>query len=255
MLLRIFIFLFVFAGLLFPVHSYCYAIDGATLLSDQTLVRREQLKDFTIEAELTLTANGETNSAQCEFTMAGRDSISMHITGPFGISVAKLFATNDYFLFLDALRSRAIEGVPSSENLEKVTFMPLSFQDYTALLRAEPPGNPLEFIWKEQYDDSTSLLYSRATTNGGIEFVLCSNQDGTIKQYQRKAKDGSIEISMVYSDYTEIDSVKLPQTVALQAPKQQLQMIVKSSSITLKDIAKQSMRFRIPSSIKPIKMD
>ena len=104
--------------------SITYASGYESVLSDQALLRREKLQSVELEAGLSVTIQGETNSAECSMKIGGRDSLSMEISGPFGISVARLFADKQYFLFHDMLQGRAIEGIPSQEQLSEVTFMP-----------------------------------------------------------------------------------------------------------------------------------
>jgi len=153
--------------------STTYANGFESVLSDQAIIRKEKLHSLELEAELSITMQGETNTADCILRMGGRDSLSMEISGPFGISVARLFAEKQYFLFHDMLQGRAIEGIPTQEQLSEVTFMPLSFDDYASLFRAEPPGDPLSFILVDSYSDSTKLLYKRISAIKTTEFILC----------------------------------------------------------------------------------
>jgi hypothetical protein len=225
------------------------------LLSKITRERRESLRNVNIEAEMSVTLQGTTNAAQCDFTLCGSDSLSMTVTGPFGVILARLFATNTYFLFLDAFQNRAIEGIPSSANLARTAQLPLSFQDLTALLRAEPPGNPQDFIAKDDYSDTNSVLYRRLTAEGGAEFVLVSRRNNQITQYQRKSADGSTDLSLVYSDYQEYNSIMVPRKVALKAPRNEMQMLVTAQSVRVNQPAPQAMRFSLPRSLKPLRID
>ena len=217
--------------------------------------RNTDLKSIEMNADLTVTMQGQTNNAQCEFIMLGKDSLSMHITGPFGFSVAKLFASSEYFLFLDNLQGRAIEGIPNADNLSKVTFIPLSFNDYVSLLRAEIPGNAAEYIRLSDYADSNSILYKKPHSLGGIEFVLCSKTDGLIKQYQRKNAEGITEISVIYSGYQQYDSIMIPKNVTLSVPTKEILMKIEAQNIKVNNNISTAMRFKVPSSINILKME
>ena len=234
--------------------SITYASGYESVLSDQALLRREKLQSVELEAGLSVTIQGETNSAECSMKIGGRDSLSMEISGPFGISVARLFADKQYFLFHDMLQGRAIEGIPSQEQLSEVTFMPLSFDDYASLLRAEPPGDPLTFTLVDTFIDSTKLLYKRSISGKTMEFILCSKENGIIKEYQRKNQDGTIELAMIYDGYTLIDGISMPAIVTLSAPVRGLQMTVSAEKITLNGLL-HSLRFQLPASITPLRME
>ena len=231
--------------------------DNSSSVLLQTIMntRNTDLKSIEMNADLTVTMQGQTNNAQCEFIMLGKDSLSMHITGPFGFSVAKLFASSEYFLFLDNLQGRAIEGIPNADNLSKVTFIPLSFNDYVSLLRAEIPGNAAEYIRLSDYADSNSILYKKPHSLGGIEFVLCSKTDGLIKQYQRKNAEGITEISVIYSGYQQYDSIMIPKNVTLSVPTKEILMKIEAQNIKVNNNISTAMRFKVPSSINILKME
>ena len=231
--------------------------DNSSSMLLQTIMntRNTDLKSIEMNADLTVTMQGQTNNAQCEFIMLGKDSLSMHITGPFGFSVAKLFASSEYFLFLDNLQGRAIEGIPNADNLSKVTFIPLSFNDYVSLLRAEIPGNAAEYIRLSDYADSNSILYKKPHSLGGIEFVLCSKTDGLIKQYQRKNAEGITEISVIYSGYQQYDSIMIPKNVTLSVPTKEILMKIEAQNIKVNNNISTAMRLKVPSSINILKME
>lgn len=239
-----------------PFLTYASTDNSSSMLLQEIMnARNTELKSIEMNADLTVTMQGQTNNAQCEFIMLGKDSLSMHITGPFGFSVAKLFASSEYFLFLDNLQGRAIEGIPNADNLSKVTFIPLSFNDYLSLLRAEIPGNAAEYIRLSDYADSNSILYKRLNSLGGIEFVLCSKTDGLIKQYQRKNAEGITEISVVYSGYQKYDSVMIPKNVTLSVPTKEIIMKIEAQDIKINNNISTAMRFKVPSSINILKME
>lgn len=239
-----------------PFLTYASTDNTSSMLLKEIMnARNTELKSMEMNADLTVTMQGQTNNAQCEFIMFGKDSLSMHITGPFGFSVAKLFANSEYFLFLDNLQGRAIEGIPNADNLSKVTFIPLSFNDYLSLLRAEIPGAAAEYIRLPDYADSNSILYKKPHSLGGIEFVLCSKTDGLIKQYQRKNAEGITEISVIYSEYQKYDSIMIPKNVTLSVPTKEITLKIEAQNIKVNNNISTAMRFKVPSSINILKME
>ena len=258
--LKTFVFKQILNSLLFTifpciVFSQSSIDDSQTMLSKQAMMRNAQLKFMKVEAELSITINENTNSADCLMKMAGRDSLSMEVSGPFGISVARLYSNSKFFLFHDMLQGRAIEGKPTRETLSEVTFLPLSFEDYASLFRAEPPGNIQLFTPVESYSDSVKSLYKRVIDPSATEFLLCNKVDGTIREYQRKNKEGILELSMVYDKYTIINGIPMPSIVSLNSPLRGVSVTVTAQSISVNDSIPSVMRFPLPASITPLRMD
>jgi len=59
---------------------------------------------------------------------------------------------------------------------------------------------------------------------------------------------------MIYDGYTLIDGIDMPSTVTLSAPIRGLQMTVSAEKITLNGLLP-SLRFQLPSSITPLRME
>jgi hypothetical protein len=59
---------------------------------------------------------------------------------------------------------------------------------------------------------------------------------------------------LYYDGYTLIDGIAMPATVTLSAPIRGLQMTVSAEKITLNGILP-SLRFQLPSSITPLRME
>lgn len=229
--------------------------DPFSLISRQADNRSKLLRYMKVEAEMSITVNETTNGANCLMQMAGRDSLAMEISGPFGISVARLFSSSQFFLFHDILQGRAIQGKPTRATLSEVTFLPLSFEDYASLFRAEPPGDISNFSHVESYSDSVKLLLKRTIDPTATEYLLCNKRDGTIKEYQRKNKEGIIELSMVYDQYSIISGIAMPSIVTLNSPLRGVSVTITAQNISVNEAIPSLMRFPLPNSITPLQMD
>ena len=107
----------------------------------------------------------------------------------------------------------------------------------------------------ESYTDSVKLLYKRSIDQSATEFLLCNKHDGTIREYQRKNKSGIIELSMIYDKYSIINGIPMPGIVTLSSPLRGVSLTVSAQSITVNDTIPTVMRFPLPASIKPLRMD
>lgn len=83
----------------------------------------------TLYAEGTITLRDGESSQSGQFTLrskrenAGGDSLSMIISGPFGITAAKFLGSSNEFSFYNALEGEHYHGRPDAKTLEKLTGM------------------------------------------------------------------------------------------------------------------------------------
>ncbi|MBS1904036.1 MAG: DUF4292 domain-containing protein [Bacteroidetes bacterium] len=83
----------------------------------------------TLYAEGTITLRDGESSQSGQFTLrskranAGGDSLSMVISGPFGITAAKFLGSSNEFNFYNAIEGEHYQGRPDPKTLEKLTGM------------------------------------------------------------------------------------------------------------------------------------
>lgn len=224
----------------------------ATLLA-AIEVRKSALSVLDITAAVNATINGTAAPpANCTMTICRDDSLAMTFRA-FGISVGKLYARSDYFLFFDAFNNRALEGAPNAANIARAINVPLSYQDFARLLRGEPPGDIALFAPSADGGDmqssSKSVLFQRKTPGNGIEYALFSIERQALVQYQRKAADGTIQINARYEDFIEADKIQVAKKVAITVPAQNSTVAFSASDITVNSSEKKRLSFSVPSSV------
>ncbi len=82
---------------------------------------RADIVSLDMATNLTASINGSVNSASANIYVGGTDSVSMLVRGPLGITVGKLYANPQYFMFYNAFGSELLEGIPRAESIEKAT--------------------------------------------------------------------------------------------------------------------------------------
>ena len=98
-----------------------------TKFSDEANVR--------IKASINFKFPELSNSANAVIEMAKRDSILVTITGPFGISVGRLYANPNEFIMNNNLQNITFTGNPTEKNIMQIANIPLSFNDLMSILR------------------------------------------------------------------------------------------------------------------------
>lgn len=115
------------------------AIAGIRSWMDQQSMEAQRL---TATGDISVEENGESNSAS--FSMKSKrldgsgnriDSLSIEITGPFGIKVARFLASPVKYEFYDILHDQTLAGATDQESLEDLTHLSgISLQDMSDLI-------------------------------------------------------------------------------------------------------------------------
>jgi hypothetical protein len=111
------------------------------------------------------------------------------------------------------------------------------------------------FSHVKSFSDSVKLLFKRTIDPTATEYLLCNKLDGTIKEYQRKNKEGIVELSMVYDQYSTINGISMPTIVSLNSPLRGVSVTITAQNISVNEPIPPIMRFPLPNSITPLRMD
>jgi len=82
----------------------------------------------------------------------------------------------------------------------------------TLLLSAGQPGRTVNFVQQDEVDGKTaSVIEISSADAGSIRLWVDSESGGVVKSvHQGSAGDGPAEIEQVYSDYREVDGIRIP---------------------------------------------
>jgi hypothetical protein len=178
--------------------------------------------------------------------LAKSDSLSLTIFGPFGMTLAKLFAKPDYFLFYNAYNNEAIEGTPSPNNLYKVVYLPFNFYDFLSLTRYENICDAANYEIQTSYKDEKSILFQNKNNNDYIEFYLVSKEDASIKQYQRKHPNGSTILNVFYRNVEENDNFYFPEKIEFNFPSLDVGLIIECNSLKFNESYDKPFSINLP---------
>lgn len=176
--------------------------------------------------------------------VAGRDSMMIAMT-PFGMTAAKLFATQDSFVFVDYLQRQVIDGRPTSPELAGALPFPLSVSDLTSLIRGEVPGDIGRFREVSVRQDG-SVVFG-ADYRDGREFVLIDTATATLRQYQKKRTDGVIDLNVTFDEVKRFNDVPVAMAVDVTVNDRRQTMSFRLSEVTVNGPMPQRLRFDVPS--------
>jgi hypothetical protein len=209
---------------------------------------RADIKTLEMSTSLTASVGGSVNSASANIAIGGLDSLSMVVRGPLGITVGKLYADPQYFLFYDAFGNQVLEGAPRAESIAKATQLQLSYDDILHLMRGEIPGEPKNFSFNSYNPDSSLIVYAfkKDTTT---DYAIISEADGLLKQYQRKSKSGQIIMNVFYQDFAG-EVYPFAQKIVYSFPQQNNTLTFDVNSLKVNEPLLKAFRFNVPDGIK-----
>lgn len=182
----------------------------------------------------------------------GLDSIGVNIYGPFGISIGRLFATKDEFIFFNTFENSIYKGKPNAENLKKVTGLDLDYLDLIKILRLSVPAKLDEFRLDSSYSSEGKMLFKRIHTFP--EFILYSGSIGKITQYQRKNSSNENTMTIAYKDFKSFEIGEKPAELLVSLPHANGQIKLNIDEYKIEN-TKDRLSFSYPSNIKVVNLE
>ena len=230
-------------------------IDNVLRWIDQASLNAQSLY-----AEGSLTASNEVTSQDAHFTLRAKrlgpnsnkklavrtDSLSVEVTGPFGISVARFLASPDQYYFYNALNGDAYHGATDAHSLEQLVQMRgvtlgmmqdalfglapgadlIDPQDSVMLLSVSADDHILFF--QHNLGSTTTAIYLRGALPDGSEPITSAQL--TIVRFARwnrilqseEISHQKPDVAIRYDDPTLHDGIFLPRTIETSSGNNQL---------------------------------
>lgn len=176
----------------------------------------KDLKTLKFEGTMDVEMPSMSQGASIEVKVKEQTEMGMNVFGPFGIEVAKLHSNAEKFVFFNMFNGEAFQGVPSSENLNKVAAISLSFQDLISIMRCEIPSFKKKFIKHKEVNELKSYINSDKSKN--IEIVTV-DKFGLLKKYEQSDLNGKKIFEVDFNNYKTINKFKLAHLVKINFPQ------------------------------------
>lgn len=180
------------------------------------------------------------------------DSVSVQVFGPFGISIGRLYADRDKFIFFNTFENSLYKGTPKAENLKKVSGLDMNFNDLIKILRLAVPADLSKFRLDDSYRNDGKLLFSNISEIP--EFILYSTVTGNIIQYQRKDAANQEKMTVFYEKYQDFDIGKKPSKAIIKLPESNGKITIDINEYKLDDSG-ENLSFSYPENIKVVNLD
>ena len=210
------------------------------------------IKNMIIEGEIDIDSPQLDNSADFEMTICGSDSLSMIISGPLGITVAKLFATKDQFVFINSFSGELYKGKPTKENFEKIAHIPLSFIDLINILQSKLLYNVNQYKYYKLYDNN----YIYITNNVNINDEIIINQEFNKILYLKRYDTNKTEyFDCTYGDFIATNNGSIAKKIAINAPSANTKLKITYNKVQTNVTISKAISFKIPDKIKTYILD
>jgi hypothetical protein len=239
------------------IFSLLFVYSCATVKKNENynpLTTKTEMKNLSLKGTISTSFPAMNQSFGFALKLAKKDSLRFEAFGPLSIVVGRLYAGPDFFRFYNVITSDAFEGTPSAKNLNLAMNLPLSYSDFVSFLRCEPAQDIETFTIDEGYNSDSKVLF-KSEQKGFVDYVLVDKKMNYIIQQQRKIMDGTIILSVVYSDYEEYDGYYIANSIKFDFPKLSGNVLIKNNNVGINENYDKPFNFYLPSSVKVIRFD
>lgn len=181
-------------------------------------------------------------------TMVERDSFRITMSGPMGITAARLFSTPSYFALVNYFEQSVMDGNPASKELAEKLPFPISVPEIASLIRGEVPGSPARFTRQSARTDG--LILYRAGGEGGVEFALIDAQRRVLKQYQRKNAAGALLLNVTFDDIRSVNGRAIAHAVDVAVDEKRQSMQFRIDKAAVNEPVQDRLSVDIPASFR-----
>jgi outer membrane lipoprotein-sorting protein len=209
-----------------------------------------KIQTLRASGNITIELPDNANSGAFKLNLSKPDSISLKITGPFGINAVKALVTRDTFLFYNAFENVIVTGRTSGRTLKDILKIKVDFDEIMTLLSCLP----------DFHREGLTALPTETVTEQNEYIFIYKNEETVIKYWfnpeisvitKRCTFDskGKVLTEERYESYEKINDCWFPKSiqVILHQERQSLSLYYENIEVNLKD---PDFSFNVPDDIK-----
>lgn len=199
----------IFCALCLSIAMAIPAFSG-TPETDWGIQRPEKLL---IEGTMTIStpSTGFEQSAGFEAILRG-DTLLLTAKGPFGITVARVYANPDSFLVVNYFQQTAMYGNPNAKGIKDVLPLHVGLQDVLAIMSCVPSQSRTLFTTSDSAVNGIQT-FRRADTLQS-EVVSVNLEHRTLQSVTRSKPSGIPMLNVTYADVRTVsDSLRVPHSI------------------------------------------
>ncbi len=197
---------------------------------------RRKIKTF--HATGVITVNSPQVNSKFNFSVDYKkpDSLKLTAFGPFGIEIAQLLLTEDFFNYYDALGNTLYQGSNGKQISQKIFRIPLGFNelknlllgkaDFTAVLRKKPTRYALE--------NGAYVLHFREPESGFERRYVILKNNLSLDNFEIVNKKNEKVFSVVYSKFKKAKGGREPFPYKIRVESQAKNSVLEIEYHTVK---------------------
>jgi outer membrane biogenesis lipoprotein LolB len=211
-----------------------YAIHARSLSADGAITLKEGSSSQSGSFEL--------KSKRIDPTGLRIDSLSMVVSGPFGITAAKFMGSPKEYAFINVLQGERYRGKPDPKTIEEMTGMKgLTIEALSNVIYGLAPNldqlGPLDSAFLRSIKKDEHLLYLHRVRSGITEMlrlrgILGSGSPLSLTEYQRWNSPVSLsgspmpsaDLAITYEGAISSDKYRLPNYIRAQSAGRELEV-------------------------------
>ncbi len=243
----------IITAMLFLIASCATTIEEKQNIRAERLAYNEaDIRNLTIKGKISTNFDGSSFSTKIKAKVAWMDSLHLTVIGPFGIPLGNVFAKNDRFVFYNTMQNEVITGNPETMDLGSLINISLKFEDLIHFLRNETLEPTANYEVDDNHKSANEVLYRNNKNKDYVEYVLFSLKNNTIRQYQRKLRDGgTLVLNILFRNH---DSNNLAKEIIFNSPENKSSMTMEIDEILVNEIFNEPFSFPIPENAKKLQI-
>lgn len=211
----------------------------------------DKYKNILAKSDAEIDLNGASYSASLEMKIAKNDSSSFIVSGPFGLTVAKVYSDKNRFEALNAFSGTIYIGNPSLSNLYKFINSDLTFNNFIDIIMAKLLNNRKSYKFIETKNDLHRFHFSE---NKLLEIIVLDKFDRLITYNRKENGEDIFRADYKYLSTNKFDVHPIKE-IQLSIPKAKSRLILKFDSFDNVSQFKDAFRFKIPKNAKVVDFD
>ena len=228
------------------------------LMSPDRLIKkleanRRKIKTFDGTGSLMIVSSSINAKSSFEVLIKKPDSMKVSFYGPFGIDLAQVLITPNYFQFYDIINNTLYQGRMRKDVMKQLLKIDLPFDNIidafagsvnlTSKLRSEPD----EY---EAVDDLFRLTY-KDSVNSTNEIYLVRNDNLAITENTIQNNIGRVILEGKYSLFKDFDDVPIPYEINLEDSQNKQRMKVEYKNINVNQPV-EGFKIDLPNDVKVV---
>ncbi len=218
---------------------------------------RRKIKTFVASGNITV--NSPEINTKFNFTIEYKkpDSLKIVAFGPFGLDLASLLLTDDYFYYYDAIGNVLYKGENEKKIIERLFRIPISTNSLKSLMIGRADFSSVLRVRPQEYRLNGSEYEMKfVNENGASDFFRIARKDLNLLDFEILSNENGKILSVNYSNFKRVKNYSeyFPFKIYVESPPRKSQFVIEYHSVKINENLN-DLRLTLPSDVKIRKLN